>query len=185
MVAVVGELEAVVRVHGRLHEVLKVHPRVEHRLSRPERRAAHQHEHPEHRFALSGAAMNSRQIEICLISHSLQPADAADGSHCLHRVAACRVARNDSKCRMKGAKWHYALFTNLHPSCSKQHAGLLPHTAHPPRRVSAPSRMPSTPSSTAFATSVASARVGRGAVTCGCEVVPSVSWKHKQGPTQY
>mmetsp|Transcript_22889 Transcript_22889/g.58376 ORF Transcript_22889/g.58376 Transcript_22889/m.58376 type:complete len:221 (-) Transcript_22889:728-1390(-) len=34
-----------------------------------------------------------------------------------------------------------------------------------PRRVSAPSRMPSTPSSTALATSVASARVGRGVLT--------------------
>mmetsp|Transcript_41285 Transcript_41285/g.74231 ORF Transcript_41285/g.74231 Transcript_41285/m.74231 type:complete len:201 (-) Transcript_41285:144-746(-) len=35
-------------------------------------------------------------------------------------------------------------------------------TGYSPRRVSAPSNMPSTPSSTALATSVASARVGRG-----------------------
>ena len=38
-------------------------------------------------------------------------------------------------------------------------------TGYFPRSVSAPNRMPSTPSSTAFATSVASARVGRGEVT--------------------
>lgn len=38
-------------------------------------------------------------------------------------------------------------------------------TGYLPLSVSAPSRMPSTPSSTALATSVASARVGRGVLT--------------------
>ena len=58
------------------------------------------------------------------------------------------------------------LSPRFHPSHLQMEATVLTvSTGYLPLSVSAPSRMPSTPSRTAFATSVASARVGRGVLT--------------------
>ncbi len=127
------------------------------------------HGRPPHPVEVGGRSMrhvlvDQRAVEGVAIEHCLgSPADICHCAHCVDRVLACTQTHTHTHTHTQPSVDSGSPFSANAVQRVRERA--FPHQALlcAPLKVSDPSSTPSAPSSTRFATSVASARVGRGA----------------------